>query len=460
MKIKLDKTMFREYDIRGLVNSKQLNNESVTLITKGVASFLQKKGIKKVCVGFDSRKSSPEFHEIVVKNLLACGLDVVDIGMVLVPMFYFAQYEYMCPGGIYISASHNPSDWNGFKIADNYSSTILGKQMDELYQLIINKDFTRGKGELSVKDVLPSYSANLLKRKMGRTLTVVIDGGNATPGKIVPEIFKKAGLKVIPLYCNLNANFPNHEPNPSAPENKKDLAELVIKSHADLGLAFDTDGDRLGVVDEKGNIIEADQFLILLARSVLEEKPNSKIIFDVKCTQALVDDIKNHHGIPIMWKTGHSYIKAKMREEKAPLGGEVSGHIFFAENRGFDDAVFAAYKLCSFLSSQKYSFSKIMETVPKYISTSTLNADCGDKIKYKIAQQLTEDFKKEYQVIDINGVRVLFENGWGLVRPSSNLPVLVLRFEAKTQKGLEYIMDVFKNKMSKYPQIGKEWYHG
>lgn len=457
---KVDKTMFREYDIRGLVNSSQLNAESVSLITRGIASYLSASGLKNILVGNDSRDSSPLFHQIVVDELKKSGMSIIDIGMCLVPMFYFGQYEFKCEGGIYISASHNPHNWNGFKIANGYSSTLLGKQIQDLYDYIVTGKFIAGNGTYNKVDVLPSYTANILKQKTARKLKIVIDAGNATAGPIVPEIFEKAGFEVVRLYCDLDPKFPNHEPNPSAPENKVKLAETVIEQKADLGLAFDTDGDRLGVVDEKGQLIEADQILILLAKQILSENKGAKIVFDVKCTQALEEEIVKNNGIPIMWKTGHSYIKAKMRETGAMLGGEVSGHIFYKENNGFDDAVYAAYKLCCFLSSQHKTFSEIMAEIPKYVSTSTLNADCADNIKYEITEKLTADFKKSYQVIDINGARVKFDEGWGLVRPSSNLPVLVMRFEAKTEEGLNKIMDIFKKTMSAYPEIGKEWYHG
>lgn len=460
----LDTTMFREYDIRGLVSNEQLNVKSVYAIGRGIASFLASTGNSKFLIGRDSRASSPEFSDIIIKALLESGMEVVNLGMCLVPMFYYGQHLLKMSTGVYISASHNPANWNGFKIANDYSSTLLGNDLKKIYQIIQEENFV--KSTVNIKtvtkfDIIKAYTEQLLqKHRSSKSLKIVIDAGNATAGPIVPDIFEKAGFEVIKLYCDLDSSFPHHDPNPSAPENKADLIKKVIAEKADIGFALDTDGDRLGVVDEKGNIIEADQYLILLSREVLIKNPGAKIIFDVKSTRALTDDIKAHGGIPMMWKTGHSYIKAKMRQEKALLAGEVSGHVFYQENYGFDDAVFTALKLACYLSASRESFSELMSTIPHYISTPTLNANCDDQVKYQIVQDLTQEFQKEYNVITINGARVEFDDGWGLVRASSNLPVLVLRFEAKTKEALERIMNIFKDKMSKYKEIDMNWYNG
>ena len=457
------KTMFREYDIRGLVNDQELNPTTVSLIGKAIAAYFRSLNIKQATVGHDCRESSPLFNQIIAKSLNESGIDVIDIGMVLVPMFYYSQYLFSYQAGVYTSASHNPAEWNGFKITKDYSTTLLGEEIRLLYQIIQEGKFVQGEGKYEKKEVKEAYIKDLLN-KVGRPakkLKVVIDCGNGTAGVIAPEVFRRAGFEVVELYCNIDPLFPNHDPNPSVPENKKDLAAIVLNENADAGLAFDTDGDRLGVVDEIGNIIEADQYLILLARQILEEKKGEKIIFDVKATQALFDDIKTHQGVPLMWKTGHSYIKAKLKKENAALAGEASGHIYYREQYGFDDAVFAALKLAIYLSSKAETFSQLLDTLPKYISTPVFNVDCSDEAKYKVVDQLTTELKKEYQVIDINGARVQFSNGgWGLVRASSNLPVLVLRFEAKTKEELDEIVEIFKEKFTHFPQIGKEWTHG
>ncbi len=460
----IDRTMFREYDIRGLVNDDQLNAKSVYAIGMGIASLLSRQGNTKLLIGCDSRDSSPEFREIITKALLASGMEVVDLGMCLVPMFYFGQHFLKIKAGVYISASHNPANWNGFKIANDYSSTLLGDDLKAIYEIIAKEDFIN-KPSLNPTatkvDIINSYAAQLIsKHHSSKPLKIVIDAGNATAGPIVPDIFQKAGFEVVKLYCNLDSAFPNHEPNPSAPENKTDLAKKVLAEKAAVGFAFDADGDRLGLVDEKGNIIEADQYLILLAREVLRQNPGAKIIFDVKSTMALTEDVLAHGGKPIMWKTGHSYIKAKMREEQAPLAGEVSGHVFYLENYGFDDAVFTALELACFLSSSHQSLSELMSTIPHYVATPTLNANCDDKLKYQVVEELTKEFQKDYNVTIINGARVEFEDGWGLVRASSNLPVLVLRFEGKTTEALERIMNIFKVKMAKYKEINMNWYNG
>ncbi|MBI3384587.1 phosphomannomutase/phosphoglucomutase [Candidatus Gottesmanbacteria bacterium] len=460
----LDRTMFREYDIRGLVKDNQLNAKSVYAIGMGIASFLAKEGNSKLLVGRDSRASSAEFRDLITRALTASGMEVVDLGMCLVPMFYYGQYLLKIKAGVYISASHNPANWNGFKIANDYSSTLLGDDLKTIYEIIKKEDFISkpaARAKISNFDIGKNYSDQLLKKLHCRKpLKVVIDCGNATAGPIVPAIFQSAGFEVVKLYCDLDSSFPNHEPNPSAPENKADLSKKVKDEGANIGFSFDTDGDRLGVVDEKGNIIEADQYLILLARELLSQNPGAKIIFDVKSTRALADDITAHGGKPIMWKTGHSYIKAKMRQEGALLAGEVSGHVFYQENYGFDDAVFSALKLACFLSSSHKIFSQLMATVPHYESTPTLNANCNDKIKYQVVNKLTKEFQKEYNVNTINGARVEFKDGWGLIRPSSNLPVLVLRFEAKTQESLQKIINIFKAKMSRFKEIDMNWYNG
>ncbi|MBI3981198.1 phosphomannomutase/phosphoglucomutase [Candidatus Microgenomates bacterium] len=456
-------TMFREYDIRGIVNEEELNDSSVALIGKAVGSYFKENGIEQAVVGHDCRISSPRFNEIIGRSLKESGIDVIDIGMVLVPIFYYSQYLFSCKGGVYTSASHNPAQWNGFKITKDYSTTLLGPEIKDLFQRIKAEKFIQGQGSYRKEQAIEPYVNDLLK-KIGpapKKLKVVIDAGNGTAGPIAPKVFEKAGFEVIKLFCDIDPTFPNHDPNPSVPENKEDLAKVVLSEGADLGLAFDTDGDRLGLVDEKGTIIEADQYLILLARQVLETKSGEKIIFDVKATQALFDDIYSHQGLPIMWKTGHSYIKAKLKEENAALAGEASGHIYYRDQYGFDDALFAALKLVSYVSSKNQSLSQLLASLPKYVSTPVYNVDCPDGVKYEVVRKLTEDFKKDYDVNEINGARVNFPSGgWGLVRASSNLPVLVLRFEAKTEDELQKIIEIFKKKFTFYSEIGKEWTHG
>lgn len=460
---KLEPTMFREYDIRGRVSKEELNPKSVYLINRGFASFLAKKGLKKVIVAHDFRPSSPKFHKATIDAFLDSGFEIIDIGLSLSPIFYFAQYHFKTKGGVMITGSHNPPEWSGFKHAYDYSVTLLPDDVKKLYQIILKEDFIKGKGEVKKADAFTPYIQDCKKRiKLGKKLKIVACCNHGTAGAFVPKLLRELGVEVIELYCNLDASFPHGDSNPSVPELMADCGKKVKETKADIGLGFDGDGDRLGVADEKGNFVTVDMVEILLARHVLKQHPGAKIIFDVKCSEALPEDIKAHGGIPIMWITGHSYIKAKRAEEDAELAGELSGHIFYKDHYGFDDALYAALKLLEYLVKQKKTISQLLATTPQYVSTSTLHADCADEVKYKVQEKLTKEFKDmKLKVIDINGARVyLNDNTWGLVRPSSNLPVLVLRFESKTKQGLEEIQKLFHQVMDKHPEISKDWHHG
>lgn len=460
----LKKTMFREYDLRGLVSDDELNEKSVEIIAKAYGTMLRKREINDAVLGYDFRECSEKFNEAFLRGLLSIGVNVVELGMILTPMMYSAQYHYQTKGGAMITASHNPNGWSGFKLSLGFSHTLVPEEMKELYDLTVSETFLTGQGTVRKESFTESYTSDLFKRvKLLKPLKVVINTGNGTAGPIAPSIFRAAGCEVVELYTDLDWDFPHYFPNPSLVEMMEDTGKKVREVGADIGLAFDGDGDRLGVTDEKGNNIFPDQFLILLSRQVLEKNPGAKIIFDVKSTQALEDDIKAHGGVPIMWITGHSYIKAKLWEEKAPLAGEKSGHVFFGEPiyYGFDDGPFTALKLLEYLTSQDQSLSQMMATVPQYVTTPTLHADCADEVKYQIVENLIGEFKNDgYEVNDINGARVKFTDGWGLVRASSNLPVLVLVFEAKNQEGVEKIQKIFHEKMDKQPEIGKEWHSG
>lgn len=363
-----------------------------------------------------------------------------------------------------ITASHNPNGWSGVKQSLGYSHTLVPQEMKELYGLTVSENFVSGLGKVSKKDCFNDYKKDLLKRiKIKKPLRVVVNTGNGAAGPYTVPILKEAGFTVFELNTKLDWNFPHYSPNPAKLEMMEDTGKCVRKVKADVGIAIDADGDRLGITDEKGQTIWPDRYLILLARQVLEQNPGAKIVFDVKCTQALEDDIKAHGGIPVMWKTGHSYIKAKMKEINAPLAGEMSGHIFIGKPiyYGFDDAVFVALKLLEYISEQKEPLSQIIAATPYFVSSPSFQVDCADEVKYDIVDKLTKEFKSEgYDVIDINGARVKFKDGWGLVRASSNLPVLVLRFESKTKEGLNKIEQIFKEKLAKYPEIGKKWESG
>jgi phosphomannomutase/phosphoglucomutase len=460
----LERTMFREYDLRGRVNDRELNEDTFRILGKAYGTMLQRRDIETAVAGHDYRRSSERLTQAVIDGLVSTGVNAISLGMVLTPMMYLAQYHYRTEGGLVVTASHNPSGWSGLKLALGYSYTFGPEEMQELYELTVSEDFSSGNGTVRPDDFTEHYTADLLKRiKRERPMKVVVNTGNGTAGAFVPDVLRKAGCEVVELHCNLDWDFPVYFPNPSLVEMMEDTGKKVVETEADIGLAIDGDGDRLGITDEQGHVVWPDRFLILLSRQVLEKHPGSKIIFDVKCSQALPEDIEAHGGIPIMWKTGHSYIKKKVQEEQAALGGEMSGHIFVSQPDyyGFDDSVFAALKLIEYLSHQTETMSEVIANTPYYVSTPALQVDCADEVKYDVVDRLTEEFKAEgYDVNDINGARVNFGDGWGLVRASSNLPVLVLRFEAKTQERLDEIIAIFRQKFSKYPEIGEEWESG
>jgi len=452
--------MFREYDIRGRVNDEELNAMSAEWIGRGFGTFLARRKIEHMVVGYDCRFGSVEIKDGLVKGLRSTGRNVVMVGMCLTPMMYWSQYRFKVNGGAMITGSHNPKGWNGLKLAAGLSSTLVASEIQELYGIIEKEDFVTGHGDYAEATIFDDYAADLVSRvKMARKLKVVIDTGNGTAGAFAPRIFRDAGLEVIEQFTELDPDFPNHEPDPARTDTVEALGNRVRAEGADLGLAFDGDGDRFGVVDEKGNVIWPDRYMILLARQVLERQPGGKIVFDVKCTQGLEDDIREHGGVPIMWKTGHSHIKAKLHEEKAALAGEMSGHVFFVENYyGFDDGIYSGLRFVEYVSARKESLSKIMEGTPTYLSTPAIQVKCADEVKYDVVEKLTADLKKDFdRVIDINGARVVFDDGWGLVRASSNLPELVLRFEARTPERLKEIKETFRRYLDRYPEADKHW---
>lgn len=458
----IERTMFREYDIRGRVREGELTPQAGELIGKGYGTFLEARGIENVVVGFDSRTGSEEIKDGFVKGLLSTGRRMVDIGLCLTPMMYWAQYHLDAKGGAMITGSHNPKGWSGFKLACGLSYTLIGDEIREILSSIENDDFFEAEGSARRESITEPHAGDLVRRvDVRRPLRIVVDSGNGTAGAFGPPIMKRAGIEVVEQFCDLDPEFPNHEPDPALRATVEALGERVRREKADMGFAFDGDGDRLGIVDENGDVIWPDRYMILLSRQVLDKKPGSKIVFDVKCSQALEEDILAHGGQPIMWKTGHSHIKAKLHEEEAMLAGEMSGHIFFVENYyGFDDGVYAGLRFAEYVSTQDKTVSQVIKATPYYISTPTIDVDCPDDHKYQVVEQLTAEFKRDFdRVIDINGARVTFEDGWGLVRASSNLPILVLRFEAKTKDRLRELKDLFRGYMDKYDVIGKTWHN-
>lgn len=459
----IEKTMFREYDIRGRVTDDELNPRTGELIGKGYGTFLAKRKIDDVVVGYDCRLGSEPVKNGFVKGLRSTGRNIVEIGLCLTPMMYWAQYHFKFKGGAMITGSHNPKDWTGFKLASGFSYTLIGEEIREILSYVETEEFVTGEGTVREESITDAYIADVVGRvSMKKPLRVVVDAGNGTAGAFGPPALRKAGVEVIEQFCDLDPEFPNHHPDPAEPAFVESMGKRVRDEGADLGVGFDGDGDRVGVVDEQGNVIWPDRLMILLSRQVLEKEPGGKIIFDVKSSQALEEDIAAHGGKPIMWKTGHSHIKAKLHEEKALLAGEMSGHIFFVENYyGFDDGIYAGLRLLEYVAGESKPLSQIIAETPYYVSTPTINVACPDDKKYHVVEQLTAEFKRDFdRVIDINGARVVFDDGWALVRASSNLPILVLRFEAKTSERLEELKTLFKKYMDKYPDIGKEWENG
>ena len=449
----LKKTMFREYDIRGRESADELNEDSIYHIARGFAAILCKRNVTRAIVGHDARATSEAFHARAIAALRESGVDVVDIGTVTTPMSYWAQFHFNVEGLVMITASHNPAGWNGLKLGTGLSKTLLPQEVQELYSIIGKEEYATGSGAYEKQDVAELYMSDLLSRvSIAEKFKVLVNTGNGTAGLFAPALLRKAGCEVVERYTEVDATYPHYTANPDGTEMMRDTGEQAKSNGCELGFAFDGDGDRMGLTDEAGATIWPDRYLILLSRLVLGKEPGAKIVFDVTVSEALPEDIAAHGGVPIMCRTGHSYIKAKLNGEKAALAGEMSGHIFFAQDfYGFDDAFFAALKMLEYLSTQSEPLSKVVASTPYYVSTPTIQAKSTDEDKYAIVEKLTADFKAGgNRVVDINGARVYFADGWGLVRASSNTPTLVLRFESKTQAGLERIQALFREKLAAY----------
>ena len=439
----MDTNIFREYDIRGIVG-RQLTDDSVGVIARAIGTFFHKYGAKKIAVGFDARGSSAGFADILSNGLNASGCDVMQIGMVPTPVLYYAVFAKEVDGGVMITGSHNPSDHNGFKICLG-KSALFGPQIQEIKDIAISKEFAEGSGSIQTVSVTNEYCLDVVNNiSMGpRKLKVVVDSGNGMGGVTGVPIYQVLGADVIELFTKPDPEFPNHHPDPTVVENLATLIKTVPEFEADLGIAFDGDGDRIGVIDETGRIIWGDELMVLLSRSVLTERPGSTIIAEVKCSQRLFDDIEANGGNPIMWKAGHSLIKEKMRETEAVLAGEMSGHIFFADRYfGFDDATYAGARVLEILSRSEEKLSELLADLPETFSTPELRMDCPDEIKFEVVAKIADRFSRDYEVIKIDGARILFENGWGLVRASNTQAILVLRFEADSDDNLEEIRQI------------------
>lgn len=450
----LKATVFREYDIRGIADE-DLVDENIVSLGKGIGTFLSRQGAKSLVIGRDIRLSSERLRNALIEGLLSTGVNVIDVGVCLTPVQYFGIIHLDADGGVMITGSHNPIEYNGFKISKRGVAPVYGEEIQEIRKLIEGVDFETGSGELVKKDVISDY-VDMIKSKLnfGRKLKLVIDAGNGTAGILAPQLWRDLGCDVVELYCEPDGTFPNHLPDPTVPKYVVDLQKKVLEVGADVGIGYDGDTDRVGVIDEKGRMIFADKLIAILIREVLQKHPGGKIVFDVKCSQALPEEIIKFGGEPVMYKTGHSLLKAKMKELQSPLAGEMSGHIFYSDDFfGFDDAVYVSGRLLRIMSNTDKTLAELVDEIPSFESTPEIRIEATDEDKFKIVAELSEHFKRAYETIDIDGARVLFGDGWGLVRASNTQPVLVLRFEARSKERLAEIIEIFKSKLREYPSV-------
>jgi len=433
--------IFREYDIRGKADS-DLSDEVTENIGRAFGTILVRAGKKRIVVGRDCRLSSPRLHAALTRGLLSTGLSIVDIGVGPTPAMYFSVFHLDLDGGVQITGSHNPSPDNGFKMMKG-KVTLAGGEISSIRELIEKSDYETADGGTSEDyDPIPAYCGFVKGNvRLGeRKLKVAIDAGNGAGGPTALAALRTVGVEPVAMFCDMDGNFPNHHPDPSMPENVADVTERVLADGLDLGIAYDGDADRIGVIDDKGNVLWGDRLMILLSRHILTRHPGAAILGEVKCSQTLYDDIAEHGGRPIIWKTGHSLIKRKMKEEKAMLAGEMSGHIFFADRFfGYDDAVYATLRVLEILSHTDVPLSTLLADIPVTHSTPELRVDCDDATKFDIVDRVLSHYRGSHEVLDIDGARIQFSGGWGLVRASNTQAALVLRFEAGTQYRLDEI---------------------
>ena len=449
-------SIFRAYDIRGIAYE-DLSEDLVVSIGKALGTLILRRGLDGINIGRDGRLSSPDMFRWITEGITSTGCNVVDLGIIPTPLLYFSTHMLKYQNGVVITGSHNSSEYNGFKIVvDNKS--LFGEEIQTIKKIIESLDFSEGNGKKEEDKIIEAYIKELTSNiKLKRSVKVVIDCGNGATSVLAKECYEKLECEVIDLFCNLDGNFPNHHPDPSKPENMKDLIEKVISTDAEIGIAFDGDGDRLGVVSAKGEIIYPDMQMILFSQQVLKRKQGSKIVYDVKCSKLLPESITKNGGVPIISKTGHSFIKNKIRQVSAALGGEMSGHIFFNDRwPGFDDAIYSGARMLEIISIQEEGVD-LFDSLPQLTSTPEINIETEDEKKFGYV----EEFKSlmnfpEADVLDIDGVSVEFDYGWGLLRASNTSPVLVLRFEAINEDNLEKIKEKFRNVLGKIdPQLKK-----
>ena len=443
----LNKYIFREYDIRGKV-ADDFPPVVVESLGKGFGTFIKRGGGQEIALSGDVRLTTPSLIEQFKTGVLSTGVDVINIGILPTPANYYSMFKLEVAGAVQITGSHNPPEFNGFKMSRN-KKPVFGQSIQDIRTIIENRDYDEGEGTEVAYDILTEYKRMIASKiDIQKTMKVVMDCGNAAGAICAPDVFKNMNVELTELYCDVDGTFPNHHPDPTVEENLKDLIYIMKTGNYDIGLAFDGDADRVGVVDETGDVIWADQLIALFLPEVLEE--GDEILFDVKCSQALVDMILKYGGKPVMWKTGHSLIKQRMAELNCKLGGEMSGHIFFADDFfGFDDAIYVSARIVQTLSRTNSTLSELKSELPTYYSTPEIRLEAeSDEEKFRIAEEAVTYFTENYDCITVDGVRIQFGDGWGLVRSSNTQPVIVCRFEANTPKRKEEIQSIVMGKLN------------
>jgi phosphomannomutase/phosphoglucomutase len=446
--------IFRAYDVRGKVGI-DITPEVFAEVGRAFGTLVRRRGGHAVALGMDNRTTSPSLKESFGAGVLSTGVDVVDIGINHTPLLYFAVAHWKLDGGATVTGSHNPVSDNGAKMVHAAAAPLTEEEIQGLLATMTSGSFERGRGTRTARDPRAEYFDAIASRvKLERRLKAVVDAGNGIAGSFAPELLRRLGCEVFELYCESDGTFPNHLPDPEMEENTRDLVAKVLETRADIGIAYDGDADRVGVVDERGRRHEADLILALLARDLLTRHPGAQVVFDVKSSQALIDDVRAHGGNPVMWKTGHSHLKRKMREDGILLGGEVSGHMFFGENwYGVDDGILASCKILELMARDPLPVSARFDDLPHFYSTPELKAPCPDDKKFAVIAELAAEFKKRYETIDIDGARILFPDGWGLVRASNTNPYLTLRFEGRSTEAVERMKAELYAALRRYPFI-------
>ena len=437
----MDPGIFREYDIRG-VAGRDILDEDVVNIGKAYGSLLKTQNRNNISVGRDCRLTSQKFAQLFIDGIISTGCNVIDIGTCPTPVLYFSIQHLNLGGGAMVTASHNPPEYNGFKLLSGTDS-IHSQGLQDIRVVIENQEFVQGKGKVSKKDVTTPYKEYIVNNiNIKHPIKIGIDSGNGTGGITALPVLKDLGCEVYDIYCDMDGRFPNHEADPTQKKNMLDLIKLVKEKNLDLGVGYDGDADRIGVVDKNGELIYGDQLMVVYAREILERDPGATFISEVKCSMVMYDDIKKHGGNAIMWKTGHSLIKKKMKEENAALAGEMSGHMFFKDRYlGFDDALYATCRLLEIMADTGQGVDELIQDLPRTFTTPELRVECPDEIKFKAVDKIVAHFKAKQDIIDIDGLRALYDDGWGLVRASNTQPALVLRFEALSEKRLHEIQN-------------------